>query len=311
MIIYKIFDDNINIKNINDIFDKDINSKILMLVQRKYTNICSFDHYIVEVVRLVNRSLIEANQSNLDGSFDMCFQFEAKCIIYNINEIIFNMTIKDNINNIISCGGNNTSAIIKLNKLNFEFKKNDIIPIIVRRAKYVTGSNIIQVNAFPFIPIIDNKKIYYKIDNLSEDVILKLNEFINQYIDVEENIKKDILSKPNNKWNYFKDLMYPFKNKISEPKNNLIDLLEIKKLDNKIIYINNELDVADRKINIYSNNTEAPEYIEDSPFIILYDILKKYYLYLQKLNTLATMYNTDEKIKSNENIFNFYIKYKK
>ena len=65
------------------------------------------------------------------------------------------------------------------------------------------------------------------------------------------------------------------------------------------------------KILSRSYENTVLEYIENDTYLVLYDILKKYYLYLKSINQLSLIYDTNEKIKSNENIFNLYIKYKK
>jgi hypothetical protein len=315
MIITKIFDVILNINNINEIFNRDINATIFNLVKKKYNGKCFLGVYIVDIIKILNRSLIESNQSNLNGSFNIFIQFEGKCIIYNTNEVIFDMIVKDNINNFISCSNNNISAIIKTNKINVEFKKGQIIPIIVGKSKFITGSETIQVNSYPFVPIIDNKKSYYKITEITDEIINKLNECIIQYIDAEETIKQEILSTNNNKWNHFSDMMHVFKiNKSNEIIKNstVVDLMDIKKLNNSIIHLNNEIDLSKRLINIYNHeDNKITEFIEEDIFSVLYSILKKYYLYLKTINHLASHYNTTELIKNNENIFNLYIKYKK
>jgi hypothetical protein len=315
MIITKVFDIIFNINNINDLFNKDINQTILNLLKKKYNGKCFLGVYIIDVIKIINRSLIESNQSNLNGSFNIFIQFEGNCIIYNTNEIIFNMEVKDNINNIISCKGNNVSAIIKTNKINIDFKKGQLIPIIVGKAKFITGSEIIQINSYPLIPIIDNKQIYYKINEISDSIIEKLNESILNYINEEEEIKSNILKSKNNKWNYFSEFLYPYKiNKSNDiiKKENLVDLLELKNIQNSILYLDNTLDLSKRLIYRYKHDdNNITEYIENDTYLVLYDILKKYYLYLKSINQLSLIYDTNEKIKSNENIFNLYIKYKK
>jgi len=342
MFINKTFDIILNITNINEIFNKDINNTIFNLVKKKYSKKCFMGVYIEDINRILNRSLIESNQSSLNGSFNIYIQFESKCIIYCPGEIIFNMEVKDTINNIISCTNENISAIIKLNKINFELKKGQIIPIIVGKSKFITGSDTIQVNSYPFIPIIDNKKVFYKIDTLTEDVLNKLNDFITNYINVEEDIKKDILSKSNNKWDYFKNLLHPFKNNKTNDiikTGEYIDIINITKMNNTVLYLNNEIDLSERLIGLYDinannenndniikfvtssdgtkytgNRTDTKnitEYIKDDDYIVIYNILKKYYLYLQAINQLSLIYDTNDKIQQNENIFNLYIKYKK
>ena len=315
MIITKVFDIIFNIDNINDLFNKDINQTILNLVKQKYNGKCFLGVYIMDVIKIINRSLIESNQSNLNGSFNIFIQFEGKCVIYNTNEVIFDMEVKDNINNIISCKGDNVSAIIKTNKINIDFKKGQLIPIIVGKAKFISGSDMIQINSYPLIPIIDSKQMYYKINEISETIIEKLNESIIQYINEEEEIKLNISKSKDNKWNYFSDFIYPHKVNISNEiikKGNIVDLLDFKSLQNSILYLDNIIDVSKRLINKYNHDdADITEYIEEDTYIVLYDILKKYYLYLKNINQLSLLYDTNEKIKSNENIFNLYIKYKK
>ena len=315
MIITKVFDIIFNIDNINDLFNKDINQTILNLVKQKYNGKCFLGVYIMDVIKIINRSLIESNQSNLNGSFNIFIQFEGKCVIYNTNEVIFDMEVKDNINNIISCKGDNVSAIIKTNKINIDFKKGQLIPIIVGKAKFISGSDMIQINSYPLIPIIDSKQMYYKINEISETIIEKLNESIIQYINEEEEIKLNISKSKDNKWNYFSDFLYPHKVNISNEiikKGNIVDLLDFKSLQNSILYLDNIIDVSKRLINKYNHDdADITEYIEEDTYIVLYDILKKYYLYLKNINQLSLLYDTNEKIKSNENIFNLYIKYKK
>lgn len=315
MIITKVFDIIFNIDNINDLFNKDINQTILNLVKKKYNGKCFLGVYIMDVIKIINRSLIESNQSNLNGSFNIFIQFEGKCIIYNTNEVIFDMEVKDNINNIISCKGENVSAIIKTNKINIDFKKGQLIPIIVGKAKFISGSDMIQINSYPLVPIIDNKQIYYKINEISETTIEKLNESIIQYINEEEEIKSDIIKSKDSKWNHFSEFLYPYKvNKSNEiiKKGNVVDLLDFKSLQNSILYLDNVIDVSTRLINKYNHDdSNIAEYIEEDTYVVLYDILKKYYLYLKNINQLSLLYDTNEKIKSNDNIFNLYIKYKK
>ena len=225
------------------------------------------------------------------------------------------MEVKDNINGIISCKGNNVSAIIKTNKINIDFKKGQLIPIIVGKAKFITGSEIIQINSYPLVPMIDNKQIYYKINKISETIIEKLNESIIQYINEEEEVKSNIIKSKDNKWNYFSEFLYPHKvNKSNEiiKKGNVVDLLDFKSIEDTILYLDDNVDLSKRLVNKYNHDDESiTEYIEDDTYIVLSSILKKYYLYLKNINQLSLLYDTNEKIKSNENIFNLYIKYKK
>jgi hypothetical protein len=313
MIITKIFDIILNIENINTIFNKDINLTIFELIKNKYVNRCYLGVFITSLNKILNRSLIESDQTDLNGTFYVSIQFEAECIIYNTNEVILDMVVQDNINNSLSVSNDICSAVIKLNKSVVEFIKGQKIPIIVGKAKFDTGSDKIRINSYPFIPIVDNKTIFYKITKLSEMAKHKLNDKIIKYINNEEIIKKEILSKKNNKWSHFNNLVFPYKINSSDSiikKNNTIDLLELDKLENKIILQHNEIDMSKKILCIFDNDS-VETYLEIDNFETLYPIFKKYYLYIKLINDLSNIYDTDEKINLNKNIFDLYIKYKK
>ena len=310
MQITKIFDIILNIDNINIIFSNNIESQILNLIQQKYLNKCYLESYIIKINKILNRSLIESNQNNLNCDFIVYIQFEAECIIYSQNEVILNMEIHENINNNIIAKNNYIVAMIKNNKDISFLKKGSKIPIIVGKAKFTTGSNKITINSYPFIPIINQSVIYYKINKITYDEKNQLNDNIIIYINVEEERKKKILEIKNNNWNYFNNLLYPYKNNKSDEnikKDKTIELLSYK-YEDSIIYFNQEINLSEKLISI---NNDAKNYLEDSSFNILYNLFKKYYLYLKLVNDLSEEYNSKELIDKNMNLFELYIKYKK
>jgi hypothetical protein len=310
MIIIKLFDVILNIKDVNILFAINKNQQIFELVKQKYSNICYLESYIIQINKIVNRSLIESNQNDLDCSFNVYVQFEAECLVLNKNEIILDMEIQDNINNNIILKKDNMLAFIKNNKDIQTFNKGDKIPIIVGKAKFTTGSNKISINAYPMIPILNNNIYYYKINKITDNDKKQLHELIIKYIEMEEERKKDINKQKNNKWDYFDNLIYPFNkdntnNEIKEYKT--LDLLSLNYNDN-IIFINSNINMSKCLICIDNNITN---YIEDNSILILYELLKKYYLHIKLINDLSEMYNTNDMINNNIDIFNIYSKYKK
>ena len=159
-----------------------------------------------------------------------------------------------------------------------------------------------------------HKNIYYKISRLTETDKNKLNEKIINYINNEELIKKEILNIKNNKWEYFNEMVFPYKNNISDTiikKNKMVDLLELENLENKIILQHNEIDMSKRMICTFANDDKnVNAYLEYDNFEMLYPIFKKYYLFIKLINDLSKIYDTDEKIKLSSNVFDLYIKYK-
>jgi len=318
MKINKVFDIILNISNINDIFCKDINNKLLSIIEKKYKNKCYLSSFILQITKIINRSLLECNQNDLNCSFNISIQFEAECLVFSKNEIIMNMQITEKVNNNIILKNKSTNylpeiiiSLIKNNPDMQKFNKGDILPIIVGKVKYSLGSDKITINAYPFIPLISST-IKYKITKLEENQFDLLKETILNYIDDEENIKKNILKNKNNTWNYFKELVYPYKSKKTiDSQIQLVNLFDVinnsSNYENNIISFDEKYDISEGKICIYKN---ADNYIKNNSYLILYDLCKKYYLYLKLINDLSIQYNSESLIKLNNKIFDLYNKYK-
>jgi hypothetical protein len=319
MKITKIFDITLNIDNINDIFTKDINQKLLSLIKKKYQYKCYLSSYVLKINKIINRSLLEFNQNDLNCSFNISIQFEAECLVFNKNEVILNMKIQEIVNNNLILKNTTTSeineiiiALIKNNQDLSIFSKDDIIPIIVGKVKYSLGSDKITINAYPFIPIVSNI-IYYQVTSLNKQQLELLQETILPYIEYEEQIKKDLLKTKNNTWDYFKNLVYPYTNtdnKKSKP--NMINLMEVlnnsDKYNNKIIAFDEKYDISNCELCIYDDHNS---YVKINSYMSFYELCKKYYLYLKLINDLSINYNSEKEIKSNTKIFDIYNKYKK
>ncbi len=324
MLVNKIFDVILNITSINDIFNNDINSRLIKLIEQKYKNKCFLNSYILNINKIINRSLLECNQNDLNCSFNLSIQFEATCIIFIKNEVILDMQVSEIINNnmilknipnsihIISPEYKLNSIIIALIKQNNDtklFKKDDIIPIVVGKVKYTLGSDKITINAYPFIPIVEPSMNYF-ISKLKNQHIELLNEGIISQILVEEKIKTEINSKKNNTWKYFNNLINT--DKIIKTSTNTIlikDLInKLNTLDNTIISIKSTSEGIVNILNTDSNDN----YIKIDPYLSIYEILKKYYLYLKLINQLSIKYNSETVINTplNKNIFDLYVKYK-
>jgi hypothetical protein len=319
MKITKIFDITLNIDNINDIFTKDINQKLLSLIKKKYQYKCYLSSYVLKINKIINRSLLEFNQNDLNCSFHISIQFEAECLVFNKNEVILNMKIQEIVNNNLILKNTTTSeineiiiALIKNNQDLSIFSKDDIIPIIVGKVKYSLGSDKITINAYPFIPIISNI-IYYQVTGLNKQQLELLQETILPYIEYEEQIKNDLLKTKNNTWDYFKNLVYPYTNTNNiKSKPNMINLMEVinnsDKYNNKIIAFDEQYDISNCELCIYDDHNS---YVKINSYMSFYELCKKYYLYLKLINDLSINYNSEKEIKSNTKIFDIYNKYKK
>lgn len=319
MKINKVFDITLNIDNIHDIFTKDINNKLLTLIEKKYKHKCYQSSFILNINKIINRSLLEFNQNDLYCSCNISIQFEATCLIFNKNEVILNMKIHEIVNNNIILKNSDSSdlneviiSLIKNNNDLIQLKKNDIIPITVGKVKYSLGSDKITINAYPFLPIVSHIEYFY-ISKLDDTQLELLKENILNYIIIEENIKNDILKTKQNTWTYFKTLIYPhLSTKVPDEKQSMVNLIELinntEKYNNKIISLDDRYDLSNCNICIYD---EHDTYTKGNLYLIFYDLCKKYYLYLKLINDLSIKYNSEKLINTNKHIFDLYNKYKK
>lgn len=318
MKITKVFDIILNINDINDIFCKDINNKLLELIEKKYIYKCYYSSFIIKINKILNRSLLECNTNDLNCSFNISIQFEAECLVYSKNEIIMNMKIHEKVNNNIilkNIGDNDVpEIIISLIKNNLDmnvFNKNDIIPIVVGKVKYSLGSDKITINAYPFIPIVEEVS-KYQLSTLDSTQLELLNESILKYVEFEEQQKQTILQTKNNTWKYFQSLIYPYKSEYNNNSDEFINLLDAvnnsSKYQNLVISFDEKYDISNCKLYIHKN---ADFYIKNDSYVIFYNLCKKYYLYLKLINDLSIKYNSEKLINNNIKIFNLYTKYKK
>jgi hypothetical protein len=310
----EIFDLVITLTDINELYSIPKNSEnrkteiddyILNKIKNKYDGRCLNDYFIKNINKILYRSPLKCNGLRLDKSeYNIDLQVEADILLLQKGDIVTNSIIVQILmNKYIICKRDNILSYIEYNNdLNF-LNKGDIIPIIVSHSEYSLYQSEIAVKALPFIPIIPVTK-YYKTNNIDNDSMIFLNKLIEKIkniLDFKDELKQ---------WDYFEKLLYPYKIVDNNKANNLIEIIEKNKnkeidLSNRIIFQNIKNNYS---IDFYDNKKENKEIypiIEDAKNIFVI-FLNDYFRHLLTIKELSEIYDTDDKIKKNKKIFDFY-----
>lgn len=319
MIYKRVFNKSITISDVNNIYNPNMDNLLLEILKDTFENKCYKSCYILNINHIINRSDINFNNKDLEASANISVQFEADTLHYDMYDIITNVSITAITEHKIICQHKNASIFIQYENKLKNYKENQTIPIKVGICKYYLGENKISINAFPFIPLKSEieTETYYNISKLTNNEITELNSLsiINDIQLVEEEMVE--LKKQNpDRWEYFNNLLYPFKTEKKKNKNiTEIDLLDFDKLtkEDTIVATLPQYNITNRKILTVSNNKSVQKKINDTgniitqnPITVLSIILIKYYKHIKTINELTVVYNSDEEFNKHLNIFDTY-----
>ena len=319
MIFQKIFEKIVTLKDVNIIYSIDIDNILLNKIKDTFEKKCYKSCYILLVNKIIRRSNLNFNNKDLNASVNISIMFEATILKYDIYDIINNVKIITITDDKIICQSDSSSILIKSDKNLDSFKMNQIISVRVGKCSYTTGESKISITAFPFIPIIE-EDIFYKIKELTKNEKEELNNsYIMNIINEEENIKKDILKKLKNKWNYFNNLLYPYKTNKKLNKNiKEIDIFNFDLIGINIISLSSHQNISNQKIYLINSDIKSNQKkfgseefpIEEKSLSIYIILLTKYYKHIKCINELSNLYSDTETFDNHINIFDLYIKYK-
>jgi hypothetical protein len=328
MIIDKIFETQINLTDINDIFNNNLDELLVNKLNNQYVNKCYKSSYILSINKIINRSIPTINKRSLAAYINIYIVFEASVLHYDFLDIILDNEVIDTSNSRIICKSENKSILINnKNKILDSIKVNQLIPIIVGKCSYTLYKNTISINSYPFIPILENKNnIYYIIDQLTNDDIELLNSTIILDINNEIKLKNDILKVKNNKWEYFNKLLYPYKELKYNKNIPYIEDNDLLKLNSYgIVSLLNEQPLIEHNISVvnydkykknnkngvnneYNGSIDNP--ISENALVIYQIYLIKFYKHLKLLRELTESYQDEDKFNTNQNVFDIYEKNK-
>jgi hypothetical protein len=318
MKVIKIVETRVDINDISDMFCSDYNSNILKKLKTLYTKKCFKSIFILDILRIVNRSSLHCKNKVLDGGTYIDVSFEVSGIIYEKGEVIHNCKI-------IQINNNGTmhakSEYASINIKNVEglavIKESDEIPVIVHMVRCNIFEEEISVLAIPFIPIVQ-PSIIYKITGVEKDRDIE-NLFDMDELTKLENTLVALKKSNKNVYKFFVELIYPYKStkSLNEFKSQIITLENLYNLQQDTLVYNPEA-YLDNNTYVILNETAKNKLMNSETSIVEIDkrdyILHLLNTYSKRLNTLmefVQLYDSIEKIKNKSQVWSLYALLKK
>lgn len=191
MLIPKIIETRLDIKNINDMYTTNYNSMIMRYLQNKFLNKCYKSILIKKIVQIIRRGRIVCVASSLTGDAYVDVAFEVEGYVFLPNEIIQ----KCKIEKIIGKDRKTMFLETDLCSIQVDYKTQDIfkikdeIPVIVKRTRYNINSNKVSILAQDFFPnpILST---YYVIKNNDTEAAPDNVDFIDDFQSLKNKLKE-------------------------------------------------------------------------------------------------------------------------
>ena len=304
MHITKVLETTVDIDDPNELFTYDYEQIIKNKLTDRYANKCYQSVLITGINKIIRRSSIKMTDNRIDGGAYVDVQFEISGIIFAQGELLAGCrVIEIHPNAIIAV---HPHATIKLQKdsnntVTKILKIGQTLPVIVQKVRYTPNNKTISMIASPYIPKAEELIIYQIIDKIDPSEMELLHGIFEQ-ISIEEKLHQGIKSQKN--YEFFKDLLYPFKTKHKFEKHPLYEEYKLSSVEfsmDKILDIDKGIivyPVEDHRMNkrfFHSNaeiNNKKLPIVKSKLYTAVSDVLIKYIIYMQGVRNLTETYNT-------------------
>lgn len=305
MIITKVLMTSIDLLEPNEIFVAAVENILIKKLEHRYKNKCYQSIFITKINKILERSAVLMVDNRLDGGATIDVKFEVSGVVLSAGEILHGCEIIDINSNMIiakhpfasiSIGYTGKNAVYSIIQKGLKY------PIVVDKVRYGINKSEISVVGVLFIPTTSENVLYNITSGINEDEAKKI-AILEELIEEEEKIHVQL--KKEKIYDFFKEIIYPYKkmqkydlspNAKGYNKLSLDEIKNIKKgvivlpceehLQNKCFYHNEKLGVGDINTNLFPAAAE---------------FLNKYYLYLLAIKGFVETYNTPEKFKELSN----------
>lgn len=279
---------------------------ILQIVKSKYELKCYMGMFIETVNSIKVSGDCIINQFGSPSFGTMSLICDVTGIIYTPNEVITGCVVKNkDKSGIMICEANNTSIMIKHNTLFESVNIGQVILARVGRSKYCPSSSHISVNAVPFLP--NYKATVYTLGPITDDDLALLSNTLQQITD-EESLTAEVKKTNNSGWNFFAQLLYPFKEKTTpSPTREIVDLF---KKSSTTVYISRDprLDLSNPLVTVVDYN-ESVDTVTPPAGVVM-AVANDYINHLRLIREMIMTYDTDAKLKAHTNLWQIYKKHR-
>lgn len=302
MLITKILTTSVDLLDPNDMYNADLDNVILRKLKDRYIKKCYQSMYILDITRLIRRSLARITDVRLDAGASVDVQFEVSGVILNQGEVLHGCVVLEIRDDIITA--EHEYAGIKLQKdptgqIIRILQVGQKIPVVVHNVRYTVNESKISVLGSPYAPYVPDAFTYFNItESVNPDESEMLDVMLSK-IQAEEDLHKQLQTDAK-QYEFFKDKLYPYKIRQKAELHKSLEAFKPVSLELKsMLEIDNGIVVyphIDERINkrFFISDTLPPNavVINISAYGVFMDILTKYYLYLQALRGFIETYPT-------------------
>ena len=313
--------------NIADAINYSANAKstLMSILIRKFTNKCYNGSYIIEVLKIIEKSACRVQKTNLSGEGYVDVTFEVLVSIINVGDIVTNCIIHK-IDTCITCESNTDGAAIVAIPLN-----NHIAKVV--SVGQTLSVNVIAVKYDPFkskITVIGNpiecnkQNIVYKVEGkISKTEYPSIVDLCKKIHELYEN-RKLLIAVNNTSIDRMEHAIYPYKS-ISSP----TEMEWIKELKGPIKFVDNSSEVinildicidpeydftglwgrnpalvkSSPYVNKYETSDDSIEIINCTAYNMVLIMLNSIYKYTKYINETSVIYGKESEYKKHMNIW--------
>lgn len=308
MIVKKIIETSIDLLLPSEIYSTNIDALIMEKLKKRYLNICYQSILITKIVEVIQRSAVRIVNNRLDAGAFVDVRFKAEGIIYLEKEIINGCKVSEiRGKNIILEHKYATIMIQDTNNKNIyqTLNINQIVPIMVGKCKYSISQKNMTITGALYTPQL-RPNIVFIINNGMEPYELQKFKIVLQ--EIEEKEKQLDLLKDRKLFEYFQNLLYPFKvNQKYEQSDKAkkyqlqpigITVEDLSELQSGVIVFPCEDHFKHRRI-FYTKKMQDLDQLGDlvinnGLYYILTQYLSKYINYIDALTEFLLIYDSDK-----------------
>ncbi len=278
---------------------------ILVKLNNKFIKKCYAGCYIIKITNVVHSKCTLRNDKPGYGIVNVVFQCDV--IVYRQNEIIIGIRVEHIESGMVVCYSEHTTATIE-DADNFKsLKKGQIIPVrvldttypILQEAIVITAS----INIISYDDTIQARRICLP------QKVSQMSQFSNMLLKIKNEISSASSLKKPDKQIYlkFRDLLYPYKKKISYPSRLLSSIENVKE---GAIIIDDTISNDSLDVRWFAKLTETKEEeldITEASLSFINMILENKFLHLILLRNLTNLYE-GKLYTEHKNIWTFYEK---
>lgn len=303
-----------------------IDAVILDKLKKNFEGRCKEGSFLINIISITKRSSCKISKSHLDGSGTVNVQYLAEAVTFHKGDILSVCEIiRIEKNHKILCKYDNYTIVwIKGNRSLQSLRPGQKIPVLVSYVSYGKSQDKIVVYGVPYT--YPNRFSVFILSDATSSMMYEDVEILKMKMD-ELSYELDLYNKTDMKIRQFlSDIYYPYKKKVLNFSKE-IKMLSIEKIDK----INMEEGTLLFRHQLINKSTDSVmmlpsfqdtlkefdsqlykfEIVHESPIRALLFMIDDYVKFIRLIRELATTFNTEKLLESQNNIWTIYRNIKK